>query len=400
MKSAILYTNLLALALFLCSCASARNHITERVVYYTSIDQHGDTLTLSGKVSVPSRPKGVILMPHFTIASNSEVPSTGGTGEERYLRNDYILIMPDYIGYGASVHRVHPYLRGDLTARNCVDMLFAAQPVLDSIAQSVRPNQKLSDDSKPSSLSASVYSIDTLSIVGFSQGGATALWILKLLEEEYADRIFVKACYAGSGPYDVAATYDVAVANNEIGMPMVIPMLVMGTSEAYDLHLKREDFFTPELNEHYDDYITSKSHKFTELYFKMLNHNVSHWLTAQGADKTQPETRRLYEGLLRSSLVHYPLDDSPVGREVICPGTGYTTISEAGCCWRPKTPVYVMHSYDDGIVTFHCAEHLQRCWQNMPNVTFDFGHYGGHMRSNITFFSRVIKLLQSNTAKP
>lgn len=375
MRRRITYIFLVIGALLACSCVSAK--VSERVVYYTSTDQHGDTLTLSGKVSVPNQPKGVILLPHFTVAANSEVPSTSTTGEAKYLQDDYILVMPDYIGYGVTRERVHPYLRGDLTARNCVDMLLAVKPMLDSIPQSAFHAQPSVQD--------------TVTIVGFSQGGATALWILKLLEEEYSSRIYVKACYAGSGPYDVAATYDDAVAKNKVGMPMVIPMLVMGTSEAYDLNLKREDFFTPELDKHYDEYVTSKNHKFTELYFRMLNHKVSHWLSAAGADKTQPETRRMYEGLLRLSLVHYPTDNSPVGQEVICPGTGYTTISEAGCCWRPKAPVYVFHSYDDGIVTFRCAEHLQRCWQDLPNVTFDFGHYGGHMRSIMKFFPRVKK---------
>ena len=363
----VVHIFLVTCALLASSCAMAKANVSERVVYYTSIDQHGDTLTLSGKVSVPEHPKGIILMPHYTIASNAEVPSTSSKSEMQYLRKDYVLIMPDYIGYGITRNRVHPYLRGDLTARNCVDMLLASGPVLDSMGVTLPK--------------------DSISIVGFSQGGATALWILKLIEEEYSQTIHVKGCYAGSGPYDVAATYDVAVAQDKVGMPMVIPMLIMGTSEAYDLNLSRELFFTPVLDKHYDDYVTSKEHSFTVLYFKMFHKKVSHWLTAYGADKTQPETRRMYEGFLRSSLVHYPIDNSVVGQEVICPE------------WRPKAPVYVFHSYRDPIVTFKCAEHLQRCWQNLPNVTYDFGNYGGHMQSMNMFFPRVKKQLKTAGAQ-
>lgn len=346
----------------ICQLSFANAKVTEQVLYYTSVDQHGDTLTLSGKVSVPERPKGIILLPHYTIAANHEVPSTSTPGEAKYLRDDYVLIMPDYIGYGVTRNRVHPYLRGDLTARNCVDMLFASWPLLDSMQVSLPK--------------------DTIRIVGFSQGGATALWILKLLEEEYADRVHVKSCYAGSGPYDVAATYDVSVAQNKVGMPMVIPMLVMGTSEAYDLGLERKVFFTTELDKHYDDYVLSKEHSFTVLFFRMLSRKVDYWLTAYGMNKMQPDTRRMYDGLLRSSLVHYPLDTCYVGQEIICMD------------WRPKTQVYVFHSYDDRIVTFRCAEHLKRCWQDLPNVTYDFGHYGSHMRSMLTYFPRVQDLLR------
>lgn len=353
----------MTLSFVICQLSIARADVREHVLLYGSVDQHGDSLTLSGKIIVPDEPKGIILLPHFTIASNDEVPSTSQKGEMKHFRNDYVLIMPDYIGYGVTRERVHPYLRGDLTARNCADMYFASLPVLDSLGVQLPK--------------------DTLCIVGFSQGGASALWTLRLLEEEYSDMVYVKSCYVGSGPYDVAATYDEAVRTNKVGMPMVIPMLVSGTSEAYDLGLKREVFYTHEMDKRFDDYVTSKEHSFVVLYFRMLNHKVDHRLTAYGADKTQPDTRRLYQGLLRSSLVHYPLDSSEVGQEVICPE------------WRPRTTVYVFHSFKDDIVTFHCAEHLQRCWQDLPNVTYDFGNYGSHLRSSKLFFQSVKKQLNT-----
>lgn len=350
------------LAVLLCSCGSSR--YTAHVVTYRSVDQHGDSLLLSGKVTVPKgqAAKGVILLPHYTITADREMPSKSNKGEQEYLRKDYVLVMPDYMGYGASGHRVHPYLRGDLTAQNCVDMLPAAQALLDSVHAGV--------------------GCDSLTLVGFSQGGATVLWVLRLMETQYAGRYHVQRCYAGSGPYDVAATYDQAIATNKVGLPLTIPIMVMGTSEAYDLQLPRERFFTPALDEMYDEYVASKRYSVPSLFFRMLNHQVSHWLTGYGMDKTQPETRRMYEGLLRSSLVHLPMDSTGVGGEAIQPD------------WVPQAPVYIFHSYNDGIVTFHCAEHLYHYWRELPNVTFDFGKYGGHMRSFSTFMPRVKNMLE------
>ena len=356
------FRRLIILLVFVSQCSLFYGTIRERVLYYTSVDQHGDTLTLSGKVSVPDNPSGIILLPHFTIASNNEVPSTSTIAESKYLRKDYVLIMPDYIGYGVTRDRVHPYLRGDLTARNCVDMFFASWPLLDSMHVALPK--------------------DTISIVGFSQGGATALWILKLLEQEYSDRVCVKHCCAGSGPYDVAATYDYSIQHNKVGMPMIVPMLVMGTSEAYDLDLQRKQFFTAGMDKHYDDYVTSKKHSFTLLYFLMPSHKVDSWLSTYGADKRNPETGKLYQALVSSSLVHYPLDSLAPGQDTLC------------LSWRPKASVYVFHSYNDRIVPFVNAEHLQRCWQRMDNVTFEFGHYGSHLRSNKTFFPLVKKRLR------
>lgn len=328
------------------------------------MDQNGDSLTLSGKVTVPRQPaKGVILLPHYTIAAESEAPSNAEKGEQEQLREEYVLIIPDYIGFGASQDRVHPYLRGDVTARNCVDMLLAS-------GKWKVVGGKMKEDIR----------IDTIRIVGFSQGGATALWCLKLIEEEYSDRIYVKGCYAGSGPHDVAATYDEAIRTNKVGLPMVIPMLVMGTSEAYGLDLDGNKFFTPQLNDKYDEFITSKKYSVPQLFFRTLNHDVSHWLTPYGMDKTEPDTKLLYEHLQRSSLV-------TESGEIHCPE------------WQPKAPVYIFHSREDDIVTFLCAEHLQQCWQNVQNVTFDFGDYGNHMDSYNAFFPRVKERLAEEINK-
>lgn len=340
---------------------SARVNVREHVLLYPSVDQYGDSLLLSGKITVPPAPKGIILLPHFTISSNSETPSVSSKGEEQHFRNDYILILPDYIGYGVTRERVHPYLHGELTARNCVDMLLASGRVLDSMGVNIPK--------------------DTISIVGFSQGGASALWTLKLLELEYADQFYVRECYAGSGPYDVAATYDQAVAANKVGMPLVISMLVMGTSEAYGLKLNRQQFFTPAQEKAYKKYIATKDRSILSLLILLPSHKVDHWLTAYGADKSNPETRRLYEGLMRSSLVHFPYDDHELGQQLICPE------------WRPRAKVYVLHSTTDKIVPFVNAEHLRRCWQDLDNVTYDFGDYGSHLPSSRRFFKRVKEML-------
>ena len=127
--------------------------------------------------------KGVILIPHFTIAGNDEVPSTSTIPESKHFRDEYVLIMPDYLGYGVTRDRVHPYLRGDLVARHCADMLMQANDsALFNLCADARTNLP----------QAPLY------IVGFSEGAATALWTLRLLEQEYP-QVKVAACYAGSG---------------------------------------------------------------------------------------------------------------------------------------------------------------------------------------------------------
>ncbi len=340
-------------AVGLCAFAS-KTPIQEHVLLYSSVDQHGDSLTLSGKVCIPSdKPaKGIMLIPHYTISSNDEAPSNKLTTDAKYFQDDYVLLLPDFIGYGVTQDRVHPYLHGELTARNCVDMYMSALPMLDSMALNIP--------------------LDSIYLFGFSQGGASALWTLKLIEEEYADKIHVIKCFAGGGPYDVAATYDHALATNYVFLPLVIPMLVLGTDAAYDLNLNRSDFFTPKMEKAYKKYIEDKKHGITSIYFSLPNHKVSHWLTKQAMDKSCPQTQKLYEGLVRSSLVY----------DTKCPS------------WTPQAPIYVFHSTKDNVVTIQCAEHLRRCYPDLPNITYDFGDYGSHMKASYIFYRRVRDMLE------
>lgn len=347
-------------------CGWAAKPVSEQVLLYPSVDQFGQTITLSGKLSVPQNrtAKGIILVTHYTIYSLEEAPSVAKVAkgiESKMFYKDYILVIPDYQGYGISKDSVPPYLCGELTARQCVDMYLAAQKTLDSLNVGINT--------------------DSLYVVGFSQGGATALWTLRLLEEQYAGQLFVKACYAGSGPYDVAATYDYAVQHNDAGFPATIPMLVMGTSTGYDLHLTTDSFYTAELDKIYNAYIAPKKLGLLAILLKMPYGYLHYWLTDAGMDKSRPESQRLYEGLLRSSLVHYPMDDHPIGQNIICPQ------------WKPTTPTYVFHSTQDDIVNFCNAEHLKRCWLDASNVTFDYGQYGNHLRSCRLFFKIVRKQL-------
>ena len=225
----------------------------DSVIYYPSVDQNGDSVTLSGKISIPQnrQPKGILLIPHYTISANKSAPSLSNKGEDRYFRDDYIVVMPDYIGYGLTVNRIHPYLDGELTARNTLDLLLYVQPILDSLAalHAQADNSRL-----------------PLYLIGFSQGGASAMWTLKLIEEQYA-HIHVERCFVGGGPYDVAATYDDANRRNFTYLPIVIPMLVLGTSEAYNLQLKPEDFLSPAMMRAYDQLIRDKQMSITNLFF-------------------------------------------------------------------------------------------------------------------------------------
>ena len=337
----------------------------EKVVNYPSVDQFGSRLTLSGKMTIPAdkMPKGMMLIPHGTYTADYEVPSNKPMYEEKLFGEDYVLVMPDYMGYGITRDSVHPYLCGELTAQHCVDMLLAVKNILDSMHVTLES--------------------DSITIVGYSQGGAVALWTLKMLEEHYTDRLPVKACYAGSGPYDVASEFDVCVRKNRTMMPITVPMLVLGTNVGYNLQLNPKDYFTRATERVVQQVIVTKNVGCVDVWFRTPDHRLSHWLTKKGRDKSQPATERVYRGLLRSSLVHYPIDKHPISQDVICPE------------WRPKAKTYIFYSTNDDVVDFQNAEHLKRCWGEPENVTYDFGKFGGHLKSYKLFAKNIYYQLKT-----
>ena len=334
-------------------CAVAAPLTKERVVLYASVDQNGDSLTLSGKVREPEGvpAKGVVLLPHYTLTADKEAPSNKGTKEPQYIPEDYIVLMPDQIGFGATKDRTQLYLVGELTARNCVDMLLA--------------------ENLPDSLP--VY------VAGYSQGAASAMWIIKLLEEQYADRVPLKQGFVGSGPYDVAAMYDIGVAQNYTTLPLSIPLLIEGMKVAYGLDLQTKDFYTRATERCYRKYIAGKKKGVMEIFIHMMNRKMTHWLSPQGMDKSLPQTQRLYSCFLHSSLVHYPVEGT-VGTDTVCPS------------WQPRTPVYVFHSTTDDVVPFFNAEHVKRCFVSAP-FTYDFDDHGTHIKSMPVFFNHVRDVL-------
>lgn len=312
---------------------------------YTSVQPNGDTVLLSGKVVLPlnRQLRGVVLASHYTISSNREAPSACCAFESIFATKGYAVVMADYLGYGATGHHVHPYLYWKSAAKAQADMLRQVQQVFDYYGY--------------------IYSREVISY-GYSEGGAVALGVAKYIEEQLPDWQ-LKAVYAGAGPYDVAATYDACVEADEVGIPCAIPMLIMGMSAAYDLGLRKEDFFQEPLLSHYEEWVESKQYTVNEINTLIGSHRLSDVMTTQGRDKMQPETARFYQAMQESAILGY----------------------------APACPTYFFHSTEDDIVPFLNSEHLmQSLWTTDVTtypVIYDFAPYGSHMKACITFLQYV-----------
>ena len=311
---------------------------------YTGHDVIGAPLTLSGKLLIPKKGpvKNLIIVSHYTIGANFETPSETFPLEGIWAAKGYAVCIADYIGFGVTADRIHPYMHTESTARSVVDMALAVKPYLEHIGR------------KPES--------DEVILAGYSQGGATTVAVMDMIQDECETELPIKKVYAGGGPYDLAATYDISMELDKTGIPCAIPMIVQGINEGEYLGLEMADFFKPSLLEHYDEWINSKKYTVKEINRMMNATALSQIMTEEGRDKHNTETARLYQALLRNSVLRF----------------------------SPHAPMYIFHSRQDETVPFINALKAEE-WFKGYDIHYDFDNYGAHGMGAIYFLTKVYK---------
>lgn len=328
--------------------------ITEIVGTYPSIDGDGNKVILSGKVMLPKgqKPKRMILVSHYTVCSNIEAPSNCFSLEGVLVKLGYGLIIPDYLGYGVTSDQIHPYLVMDLTARNVFDMYLAVREWLK--AANLEPEE------------------EEICLMGYSQGGATTMAVQYLIENEFCfpehpEYTKIHRVFAGGGPYDVKATYERFVNTDTAGYPVAVPLVLQGMIKGNKLDIEMTDLMQEWLYNKMDDWVNSKrysSAQINELIGTKVTHEI---LTKEAMDQTSNNVAELYKAMTVNSVISYN--------------------------WVPKASVYIMHSIDDETVPYTNATNAKSRWKD-ANITYNFGHYGGHVMTCLRFIYSVQSLLQ------
>lgn len=321
--------------------------INQVAVKYKTVSPTGDTIWVSGKLFLPKnkKAKNIIIANHYTICANSEAPSNANSIEGIFATKEYIVLMPDYIGYGVSDSLTHPYLHLSSTVRSAIDLLKASIPYLKANSYSFR---------KP------------LILVGYSQGAAATLALQKELEEQYADEFPIYKTYAGAGPYDLAQTFNFYTTYPTTNIPCSLPMLILGMNYGENLGLNREDFFQPFLLEQCPRLIESKTENMHKVNIALGN-DITQLLKPVIFNKDSFPTSILFDAVEKNSIVQ----------------------------WTPKSYLYLFHSTRDDMVPFLNSENLKSEFdsQQLDNIQYDFAPYGNHMTAAVTFFEKVYKSL-------
>lgn len=320
-----------------------KHYVTFPIAYWSQTPQ-GDSLMVSGRVYLPKTRvlKGIVVANHYTMTSDIEVPSNMVAIESIFVMKGYAVIMPDYVGYGISRDKLHPYLHWRNAAQTAVDLLNCMPELLDYYGYS--------------------YPKDVI-VTGYSQGGAVALGVARMIEENDNQEgdWSVRKLYAGAGPYDPAGTYLFSIERNEMGIPAAIPLIVMGLNDAYDLGFTPDEFFVEPLLSNYEDWIVSKAYTVGQINQLMGSTIMSELMTEEALDLDSPQADKLHEVLGWNSNVGYDLQASS----------------------------YFFHSLEDEVVPMLNSIHLKEQMPEKENKTFDFDYYGSHMEASIPFIKNV-----------
>jgi pimeloyl-ACP methyl ester carboxylesterase len=190
-----------------------------KVVYRTEIQ--GKEINASGLLCVPSGEGEYPLLcfQNGTNTVNAYAPSEYVLNPayqfiEVIASMGYIIVIPDYPGFGESADIPHPYLIKEPTVKSIVDMLSAVKEM---------------DTEELTGLTIK----DAVYLIGYSQGGWATLLLHQAIEQDYSNEFNLKGSVCGAGPYDLNLLFGGMTGSSSYPMPVYIGYIINAYS-AYD----------------------------------------------------------------------------------------------------------------------------------------------------------------------
>lgn len=307
--------------------------IEQIVLCYPSVDAQGNRVMVSGGVFMQ---KGathfdeIILACHQTSLGPNQLPSTDCVGftDINICKKspNTLVIAPDYFGHGMTSQHTHPYMNHTMCAHNAIDMLRAALPYLKSRGYTFASPQD---------------SLRTY-FTGFSQGAAVTLAAQREIEkdEAFCKQINFQGSFCGEGPYSMTETFDYYREKDHVGMPLVLPYVIIGMYESYP-----EEFKGIDINRYFSekiiklgmiDHLRNKTKQGLPLFIE--NFKLKKKYTSIASDEAQNPDSEIMQVLLRC-----------IKRQDLTDGS-----------WMPKHRVVLFHSKDDTVVPYiNCESALK-----------------------------------------
>lgn len=289
--------------------AYIKNNVKAYKVTYKTTNTDGAEINASGAVILPvsDQPQSMISVQHGTITTDSQAPSNFADNSEAasfgsvFGAMGYIIVYPDYIGYGASRNLPHPYEHRASLASASLDLIRATKELLKG-QTAVKWDEKLF-------------------LAGYSEGGYATMSLQKKIEDEAPGEFNLRASSCGAGAYDKTA-FMKEIVNNQTHGDAGYNRLYLWVLLSYDR--------------------TYKLNKPASYYFK------EPWATqiaAAGGDPTKVEINTSFNNILTESF-----------KKALNDGTDSGFIQAVNdnnvFNWKPKTPTRLFHGTADQLVFY------------------------------------------------
>ncbi len=169
-------------------------------IEYMTVDSSNALVKVSGLIAIPekSTPSPIISYQHATTFTNDEAPSNQLTASEKSIEIalaslGYIVFSADYVGFGSSLGRDHPYLQKLPSAYVVNDMLKASKTWIDF--SDIKTNGQLF-------------------MTGYSQGGYVTMAALQEYQNNPQQGMNVVTAVMGAGPYNLSLALNELVEEN------------------------------------------------------------------------------------------------------------------------------------------------------------------------------------------
>lgn len=184
----------------------------QKIIYKTPFQNK--SIRASGLVYLPKTAGEypVLSFQNGTTTEHSKAPSVNGENELLFMLQcvasmGYIVVIPDYIGFGGSSSLPHPYLHAESTTLSILNMLRAMKEYTTENDLAAQPTHDLF-------------------LFGYSQGGWATLLDQKEIETKVSSEFNLKASASVAGPYSLDYMFGYITGQTEYPAPYFTAYLV------------------------------------------------------------------------------------------------------------------------------------------------------------------------------
>jgi len=198
-----------------------------KIKYKTAFE--GDSIIASGLLAVPVPKEKSDAFPmlsyqHATMTTNAESPTSNPLGEVTAMATyvastGFVVMIPDYIGFGSSSDKFHPYMIKKYTVNAILDFIRASKEFIAT--------------EKPCKINSNLF------LSGYSQGGNATMAALSAIENDTRNiDLEVKASACGAGFYNLNTFRNWLVSQKKFDSPYIIAYMLRSFKQYEDLAIE------------------------------------------------------------------------------------------------------------------------------------------------------------------